>query len=252
MKEAKIPYPTQQEKEESIRRIVSDGTPAPQSLTASLPALYRTLGLRGLFFGVGDCLFLGVLLTALVWCGVFWDCIQREAVPVVLVFFLSPVLYAMLHLLTVWKERMTGTYEQLMVCRCTLRQLTCLRMLVFGGVSVALTVFITTGLKLLYGGEVSFVRLLGISASGLFLFAAAQLWVEEGFTGLLVYVLVPVLWGVGAVACLLLGEKCLRLIEAIPTAVFWTIAILSALAYGKGLSHYYFIRKEGAINRAIS
>ena len=52
-----VELPTDAEKERSINIILAAALPKPQRLRSDLPALLRSLGLRGLFFGVEDCAF---------------------------------------------------------------------------------------------------------------------------------------------------------------------------------------------------
>ncbi|PWG58893.1 hypothetical protein [Bifidobacterium catulorum] len=66
-----IPYPTDAERERSIRHIVAVGVPRRAGLLTSLVDVLRALGLRGLFFGVGDCVFLGLMMGAVAWMPLF-------------------------------------------------------------------------------------------------------------------------------------------------------------------------------------
>ena len=130
-----IPYPAGDDKEKSIKLIVASGMPEQQRLSAALPKIYRYIGFRGLFFGVGECVFLTVVASILLWLSLL-STINDNTTFLYAIFMASPFMYAALHLLTTWKEIMSGTYEYMMSCRCSLRQLTVLRMLVFGGVCV--------------------------------------------------------------------------------------------------------------------
>ncbi len=246
-----IPLLTPEEQQRSIRTILRRGMPAPQRLTSALPELLRTVGVRGLFFGVGDCLFLA-LLGGMLMGTVFFSSVGAFLGAVsVLVFLLSPFFYGLLHLLTTWKEMMCGTYELIMTCRCSLRQLTVLRMLVFGGISAVLSAAGGIGLSVIYHGELSSLRLISISFSSLFFFAAAQLIAEWKSRAPRSCVIVPGIWIVLCVALLAMGEKAVVFMEAVPTAAFAMIAVLSLTCYVRTLKHYYFDPKEGVLSHAV-
>ncbi|PJM73277.1 hypothetical protein CS006_04310 [Bifidobacterium primatium] len=67
----RIPYPTEAERERSIRHIVAMGVPRRVGLWASLIDVVRSLGMRNLFFGVGDCVFLGLMMAFVAWAPLF-------------------------------------------------------------------------------------------------------------------------------------------------------------------------------------
>lgn len=251
-----ILLPTEAEKRQSIQMILDCGMPAPQRLTSALPELLRTVGIRGLFFGVGDCLFVAFLAAALLViafsasAGSFSVGSFFSAVSIV-VFLTSPFLYGLLHLLTTWKEIMCGTYELTMTCRCSLRQLTALRMLVFGGISAVLSVIGGIALSVMEQGELSALRLISISFSSLFLFAAAQLTAEWKFQAPQSYAIVPAVWITLCITLLVIGEKAAIFMEAIPTVAFMLIALLSLICYLRTLQHYYFEPQEGVLSHAV-
>lgn len=201
-----IPLPSATEKNLSIQLILTHGLPPPQRLSAALPALCRTLGLRGLFCGVSDCILLALATTALLWCGLLTALISSLDGLYILLFGLSPLLYGLLHLLSMWKEILLGTYEQLMTCRCSLRQLTVLRMLLFGALSLVLSVAVIIGIWLIFAQELSILRMLSLSFSGLFLFAALQLIAEWRWSAPWVSLIVPICWSGGIL--LLLSTVC--------------------------------------------
>ena len=246
-----VELPTPAEKERSINAILAAALPAPRRLRSDLPALLRSLGLRGLFFGVEDCAFLALLLSAALWgllraltLDIAPDALM-ELAP--LFFFASPFLYGALHLLTVWKELLAGMYEQKSVCRYSLRQLTALRMLVFGAGNVLLLVPLSVAVSVLSGAAFSPLRLLGIAFAALFLYAALSLAADNALRPPLAMALPPVLWCVAGVALLLFGPAAIAALNALPTALFWLLAAGGAGVYFPLLRHYCFTPKEGAL-----
>lgn len=246
----KIQFPSGEEKNRSIRMILDRGIPKPNRMLADLWETACRIGVKGLFFGVGDCMFLALLLGGLLWAGCFFAMAAGRGQFSVLLFLVSPFLYALLHLLSIWKEIMTGTYETMMVCRCSLRQLMVLRMLAFGGFAVILLTGVSAGIGWLLEGSPSILNLMGISFSALFLFAAASAAAEWKWRAPGAYLVVPAFWVIFSLILLVLGERAEAFLRDIPALVFWIAAACSAVLYGKTLKHYYFDPKEGAIAHA--
>lgn len=249
MTDMTIPYPTPEEREEQIRQILDLAAPAPRRLSTALPELFRALGVRGLFFGVWDCLLLGSLLALALWAWPLAAYREHGGALTVVLFFLSPLLYALVQLLICWKEQMAGMLEQLQVCRYSLWQVNCLRMLICGGVSVVML----TGVSCLLSaaGSVSILRLLGVAFAGLFLFAAAQLAGENRVSGELGRLITPAGWILAGGGCLLIGPRSAVFLEKIPTAVFWVVTAACVGWFLGGLHRYYFRRKEGGAGYAF-
>ena len=247
-----IPLPAEAEKNRSIQLILSRGMPEKQRLSSGLASLWRNIGPRHLFFGVGDCVFLSILAAGLFWLFLFGSSVQQNSIPYVLLFLSSPFLYGLMHVLTVWKEFMTGTYEWMMTCRCSLRQLTVMRMILFGGLSAAASVAVNWGLWLLMDKEISMVRMMSISFSGLFLFGVIQLLIEWKWSAPGAYALGPAIWiGLGGLL-LWKGELTERFLFQIPTVIFWIAAAGLAAFYGWLLTRYYFETREGGLSHAVS
>lgn len=227
------------------------GPPAPQRLWTAVPALWKSLGLRELLFGVWDCAFLAVLAAALVWSGAAMLVRQQEYLVYTVLFVISPVLWAVLHGLIMWKERMSGVWELFMTARVTLRQLSALRMLLFGAVSVVASVALCGMVRLLTGGELSLLRLCGVSFASLFLFAAASLLAEEFIRPPLGCLAVPAAWLALGAALLWLGPKAERFFAGLPEAVLCLIAVIAAGIYLALLKRRCFIGKEGVAAYAV-
>ncbi|ADY55664.1 hypothetical protein Sgly_1359 [Syntrophobotulus glycolicus DSM 8271] len=246
-----INLPTEEEKNHSIQTILANGMPEPQRLFEVLSKLWRSVGFRGLFFGVADCAFLGILIGGLLWAGLFSLWVNNKSSLYVLLFLASPLLYALLHILTIWKEIMTGTYEQKMACRYSSKQITSLRMLAFGGSSAVLSVLVSTLIWLILTKDLSILRLMGVSFASLFLFAAVQLLTEWKRSTAKSYFLTPVLWVILSGSLLLIGRPAEQIFLNTPTAVFWLVTAGSGAVYGRTLKHYYFSRWEGALTHVV-
>ena len=168
----------------------------------TLVAMVRSLGLRNLLFGLWDCVFIGLILTAAVWATVFgsfmktaWPSrVDRTFGLVVPIFVCSPALFLVVHLLVVLKERNLNTLNLIRTCKWSFRQIAAVRMLLFGMVSMMISSLATVLLAWTTNPGLSTMTLLGISFSSLFLFSLAQIWVEEHMHGELSICLVLGLW----------------------------------------------------------
>ncbi|MDE7312096.1 MAG: hypothetical protein K2N87_10855 [Eubacterium sp.] len=229
-----------EERERQIAQIIGRSVLKPQKLGSALRNLWGALGVRGICFGVWDCMLLALLLDGALWAAVYEAAKHSPEILGLLVFLASPVLYAMLHLLTVWKEAMAGTYEALMVCRMSLRQVTVLRLLLFGGVSAVLLGGVNLWAFFYTGQEVSALRMLCLSMAALFFYAWMQMLLEWKWRHRMAYAAAPVLWGVCTILLLLSGEKGRLVLEAVPDAGFLLCAGVCAGMYGWVLKKYYF------------
>lgn len=212
-----IPMPTPAERAASIQSILDEGLPE-----ARRPAL----PLSALFFGVEDCLFLSALLALLGWVPALASARQAPtgSLPALL-FLASPALYALPHLLTLWKDAMSGTLEWKRSCRLSLGRLLALRMLAFGGTAAVVSVPAAAVYWAASGRRLSLVWLLGLSFSSLFLYAALSLPLLRRRAALVP----PALWlGIGLV--LLRWEAGGALLLRVPALVFF-------LAAGLGLGY---------------
>lgn len=252
MNDERTPYPTQEERERSIAYIVAAGMPQPRRLMTELPNLFHTVGLRGLFFGVWDCAFLALLASVVIWLGYLAVAGQERVVISLTLFVTAPIFWAALHWLSLWKERTGGTYELLMTMRCTIRQLTVLRMLVFGAVAVVLSVAVSAVVRMLIVGSPSMIRLCSLSFASLFLYAALCLLVEWRFPPRWGHLIAPALWIVLGVSLLSLGARAAAFFDAVPLAAVTLVAAGSFVVYIQLLRQIYFIPREGAISHAVS
>ncbi len=239
-----IDFPSDIQKERSIAQIVSLGAGKPRKLSYALWEAWRTAGVWGICFGVWDCMLSAMLLNGILWAAVYESVKQYPQILGLLVFMASPLLYAMLHVLSVWKEIMTGTYELLMVCRLTIRQMTVLRMLLSGALSVIISVLLNLWLGCVFHSEITMLRLLSLSMSALFFYACMQIVLESEWKSRQSCWAAPVLWsGFGIILLFLAQQEPDRMIQ-IPTAVFMAGAAVCAFLYLILLKKYYYESAE--------
>lgn len=234
----KILLPTQEEKDRAIGAILDQGLTRPMGLARRA----RTLPVGALFFGVGDAVFLAVLLTLLCLVPAALAAAQQSPLAPVL-FLFSPFLYGALQSLTLWKEAQCGTLEWKQTCRVSFRVVAALRMLCFGGASVLVSVGACVLLWTLSGRTVSLLWLLGLSCSSLFLYAALSLALESlgRWRGILTP---PLLW-IGLGMGLMLWERGAELLLRVPAWVFLLVAAGSLAAFLAGLDRRLRKQREG-------
>ena len=213
----KIPMPTGAERQAAIQRIV-------ELSGAEQRAKRRSVPLSVVFFGVEDCLFLTVLAALL--CLIPGAAVARSAPLAPLLFLFSPALYAALYLLTAWKDAASGIGEWRRTCRLSSLALLALRMLVFGGLAVALCVPTNILLWLASGRSWSLAWMLGLSFSSLFLYAALTLFCLRFRRGM---VFPPMAWGLAGLI-LVAWDWSEELLLQIPVLVFFILAA-AGLAY---------------------
>ena len=180
----KIPMPTGEERQAAIRRIVELSGVEQRARRRSVP-------LSVVFFGVEDCLFLPVLAVLL--CLIPGAAAARFSPMAPLLFLFSPALYAALHLLTAWKDTLSGVAEWRRSCKLSACTLLALRMLVFGGLAVIVCVPANILLWLTSKRIWSLPWMLGLSFGSLFRYAALTLSCLRLRRGIVVP---PAVWGV--------------------------------------------------------
>ena len=217
--EDNIPYPDKAEKAASISYIVRTGV-RPSGGPARLWETARSIGLRGLFFGVEDCLFISFLLCLLLM-GFSAMAAMDQAPIAPLLFLFSPALYASLSLLTAWKDTMSGTLEWKQTCRISAHTLTALRMLCFGAAAVIICVPHCLILWQVTGRLYSPLWMMSLSFSSLCLYATLALTLAVMRCHVIVS---PLLWLSGGIALLCL-EPVQNFLLQIPAVVFCLVTI---------------------------
>ena len=238
----KIPMPTEAEKNAAVAQILDAGLPARPGLWHTLTETFQAVGLRTLFFGAADCLFLAVLFLVLCLLPAAAAAARQGSLGPVL-FLLSPALYAALHLLTAWKEAQSGTLEWRQTCRVSLRAMTALRMLVFGGTSVWICVPVNLLLWRLAGGTVSLSWMVALSVSSLCLYGMLSLYCLRlrGLAGLLA---APAIWATLGIVPLL-WERAARWLSSVPAVLFCLLAASALTLYVMELRRFCRRRGEG-------
>lgn len=251
-----IKMPSEEEKLRSIRYILDKAIPKEEHFRIRIFSLISKVGIRNLFFGTWNCVFLallgGITFVLLI---VLPSAVYRSFIPVCLL-QASPVLYALLYFLTMWKERQAGLYEIKMTCYYTIRELIALRMVFFGGISAfadIIFMFVIRHIIKRYHIEIvlSLFQMLGISLSALFLYGAATLFILVRAKGRYQWCL-PVVWCSVSVAFLILNIDVLGFLMKVTNTVAILSAIFSVLLFFTQLEYYLNKNRKGGIHYAFN
>ncbi|MCF1617830.1 hypothetical protein LQF63_09310 [Tetragenococcus koreensis] len=246
---------TQAEKENSINVILKEIKLQPVTFRGFLCSYFQKVGLSYLFWGIGDILFLvGLLLVGggLVYLPNLNHLLANNLTDEIYfsVFIFSPLCYALLYFLGIWKEILLGTFELKMTLRVSLKELLILRMLAFSIISLV----ILTGSNYLIwqflGQEISLVRLFSLSFSSLFLFANLQLLLEYKIPLRRSYWVTPLIWLVVGAFFIWKQDIITQFLLYLPLTIVTTIVCGSFILFICLLRYNYFTEKEGTITYA--
>lgn len=231
--------PAHGEREAAISAILEQGLAPRQGLAATL----RTaLDVRVLFFGVADCIFLSILAAVLMLILLPAAALQMLH-PAPMLFLVSPALYALLLGLTAWKEAQSGLLDWKRSCRLSVRTVTALRMVVFGGSSILVWVPANLWMWKAMGGDLPLSWMLGISLSSLFLYGLLSLICLEG-KGRGRLIAPPVIWAALG-GLLLMWDRASAWLTALPGVVFLALAGGALALYLLELRRFCLGRRRG-------
>lgn len=242
----KICMPTQAEKEQAITFILNTGLPEAWNPERSVRQALRELPPSVWFFGVGDCVFLAVIVSIL--CLVPVVAVAEEGPLVPLLFLISPLLYALLQVLTMWKDAMSGTLEWKQTCRISFRLLTAVRMLLFGGASVGVCVPANVLLWSASGHRLELPWMLCLSFSGLFVYAALSLTFQR--VGRRWWFAAPLLW-ISAGILMLCWSRAAEWLMDVPAFLFVLVSVGALVVCFRQWKHQIVDPFEGGICYAV-
>lgn len=242
---------SEEEKKQSINFILDKGVPSKKHLQIKIPELIGEIGLRNLFWGTWDCIFLallgGITIGTLF---VIPSAMYKQLLPIGLL-LISPAIYGLLHFLTMWKEQQIGLYEIKMTCHYSLKELTALRMAFFGGASAFLDVFFMLCLQQQAEIFFSFFQMLGISLSALFLYGTATLFTFSHAKSRYQWI-VPASWCTVCITPIIFHADITGVLMKIPSIVALAVALLTAMLFFVQLEHYLSTSCKGGIYHVVS
>lgn len=220
---------TDDRREMSIHYIVQQGVSAPAERFANLKEIVRICNVKTAFYGIQDCIFLGILVSA-----VFWFLFFQVDTGLIGcgVFLLSPLVYIAVYSFAAWKERIFDLYAMKMVCKYNLQLLSSFRMLYFSVLSLALNSMAIWMLGPAGAGGTGFLNLLGISFSATFLYGIAILFSRWRMKTVISQLVCPGAWFVLNVLFILLGGKVFeKFLMELPGYVISGTVVVSCMVY---------------------
>lgn len=231
--------PSEEEKNRAVAMILDTALIQKGGIWQELCRTMNAVGLRMLFFGAGDCIF----LAGLVLCVCLFPAAAVLANMVRIapcLFLVSPAFYALAQLLTMWKDYQTRMLGWKQTWRISFRVVMALQMLVLGAASVVVSVLVCVVLWSLSRQAVSFVWLLAVAFSALFLYGGSSLLCQR-LWGVRAALSVPFVWvAVGLV--LVFWEPASVWLMQIPAYVFLIVAVAGVWFYFVQL--YYFVANK--------
>lgn len=231
---------SEEEKSQSIQYILEQAMPERNG--SEILSMLRIIGFRNLFAGVADCVFLAVM-------GGIVFVIAFLAIPYryqnflgIDLFCVSPFLYSLLYFLSAWKEKQNALYSIKMTCHYTLREMTALRMIFFGGISTLLDMVLLYGLQWKHSWELSPLQMMAFSLSALFLYGSLMIVLLKSRFQKVGTLVLPLLW---LLLCLLLmigGSPVSVILVKVPEGVSIAFACLLLVNYIYQTER--FLRKE--------
>lgn len=232
-----IPMPTEAEKKESISYIKKEGLERKDNLFTAVVRVYREIGMRNIFFGVADCIYIALVI-ALAAFGFAFSLNSDElrcAVSLV-----SPLFFIAAQYLTVWKDSMTGTYEVKAACKYKPSHITAFRMLFFSTVSIALDVPASYVAAKLTGN--GFLGILLISFFALFVYSLAMVLIMICIKNRAAEYILPGLWVSLHIIPFFKGSEWLATVNVLESGAGVALCVVCALLYVAALD---FLVKKG-------
>lgn len=237
--QVEAPILSEEEKNKAVAMILDTALIQKGGIWQELRRTMNAVGLQMLFFGAGDCIF----LAGLVLCVCLFPAAAVLANMVRIapcLFLVSPAFYALAQLLTMWKDYQTRMLGWKQTWRISFRVVMALQMLVLGAASVVGGVLVCAVLWSLSGQAVSFVWLLAVAFSALFLYGGSSLLCQR-LWGVRAAAAVPFVWVVSGLV-LVFWEPASVWLMQIPAFVFLVVAGAGAGFYF--VQMYYFITNK--------
>ena len=231
------------EKDKAIAEILDKGLGSPACRLKKIWEFLRFCNLKWIFFDMGDCIFLGLLIAFTGWVIL----LQADEKFICCVLFgISPFVYMAAYFLASWKEYQQQLYEMKMVCLYSLYQVTALRMLYFSVLNLVLNSAILAIIQEFHIMKIDFWRMLGISFSSIFIYGILILTFQFRGKRWLSYVTPPFLWiALNTVIYALWNRYIERVIMNMSVWIVYVITLILLLIYIVSL-YIYIIRNRAS------
>lgn len=244
----KIEYPSQAEIDAQILKIMGKGIKPKHSFFYYIKDMYRNLGVRHIFHGIGDVIFI-MLIAGIAFGGITLELLQEHNGNIFsFLFTLSPILYISICLLSFWKEKQTGTLDVKMACKYTVFHLSAFRMLTFSSISMVCNTIYIAIISLKYL-SINFWSLLAVSLSSLFIFSVFFLYVllYAGQKNAAPYIFSIGWIGVNATLIASFGSSYEAVLASIPGYLYLLVAVIMLWCYISGLKQLILGKAKGVV-----
>jgi hypothetical protein len=206
-----------------IENILSQGLVKPQTARARIIEMFRTLGIRYIFWDMGYSLFFATLTLAI---GFTLFIITPSEYRYAAAVTVAPLLFLLIIAFAETSERACGLYELKQTCRYTIRQITALRVVCY---SVAGATFTAVVALISAENVYEFLSLFSLCLSALFVCAALSLsairllrnkWISVAYSAAWIFVNVALTYS--------FGERWEAILGGVPMALSISIALIGA------------------------
>lgn len=238
------------EKDLAISEIVEKGVIKPGDKFRKMLEVRRACTFHTLFFGVGDCFLLGLLIAVCIW---LFLIPAGSQVIICMIFAVSPFAYIASYLLTSWKEHRLQLYDIKITCRYTVRQICAFRMIYFSGSNIFLNVLMLSLLMRFQLPVIAFWKILGLSFASIFLYGIIMLVLQIKGMPYLTMILPPVLWGMlNAFVIAFYGEKFEAMLLNLAGSLVFIITVIVFAGYLIALFAFFISKTGEEENYAVS
>ncbi len=144
-----IPMPTQSEKRAAINSIIERSMPARRTNASRLIRIFKSLGIRGLFFDAFDAVALSLLCSAVLLVVIVADAFNTTGSYIV-TFAAAPALYLLLFCISRWKNRSSWIEQIRFTCMITPLHICIAQSMVFSLCGMAFGSLLAFGTTLFY------------------------------------------------------------------------------------------------------
>lgn len=202
--------PTLQEKENAISHILSEGLQEPEGIGAFFMRLYRSLGLKYIFYESSQVISLSMIVVLGL---VIFVSANIDEYTYTTIFLLSPLSFVLVVTLTEWIERNHPIYELKSTFKYTMKDLIIFRTLIYSFISIVISVVLSVSIT----ATLDILRAISISFSALFLCALLTVAINRRYNHKWPYLTSFGVWSaMNLVPLLLVGSQWESFLSNIP------------------------------------
>lgn len=229
----KIEYPTNEQIEKSVGIICREGIEKRDTIFSFLKNMTFNLGIKNIFYGVYDVMLISLIVTGAVYTLFFFsvnNLPHAEEKIYLFSFTFAPFMFALLFFLNFAKERTSDTFIIKMTCKYSFLHLLAYRMFVFSLLSVVVNSLYI--LVLFSDFKISFVTVISLSLSALFVYSLLLIAMLLKFSTLKPVIAFSVLWIAADILLYVYSRDFLMgLLKSVPLFVWMIIVAGAAILY---------------------